>query len=166
MRSTKVLVRAIPRLHGQQSPGTNFGPLRRATTTPVPPAPARIQQAGARRESFQAPARSLLPPRRDFPTCASRSSQQQKQRGQQQRRRGRVAGRRGPGSMHGQSAWVTSRRNEAWPSQGSPTAGPGRWSPETAAHTQLPAQGVRARVAVWVSVPSPQASRGDGGQRG
>lgn len=51
--------------------------------------------------------------------------------------------------------------NAAWPPRGSSaTARPGRWSPESAVHNQLPLQGVHARVAVWVSVLSPHRLQG------
>lgn len=101
-------MRAAPSCHCHQSRGTSFGPVRRATTTLVPPAPAQVQQAVARRGPFQAPARALAE-RRDTLTCVSRSGQEQKQRGQQRRRWGRVAGRRGPRRVHELSARVTSQ---------------------------------------------------------
>ena len=160
----KVLDPASPRHCDHQSPGTSFGALRRAT--PGPAAPARIQQPGAQCEPFQAPPGSPVPWRHNSPTCQSSGGQPQKQRGQQQQW-GRVARHGCPESLHGLSARVASRGNGAWPPQGSsPPARPGMVGAQSALRTTGFPAGVRAREAVWVSVQSPQASRGDGGQRG
>ena len=160
----KVLDPASPRHCDHQSPGTSFGALRRAT--PGPAAPARIQQPGAQCEPFQAPPGSPVPWRRDSPTCGSRGGQHQKQRGQQQQWC-RVAQCWGPGACMG--CQLGSHRGAT--GRGLPRAppqprDPGRLEPRV--HCAQPASpaGVRAREAVWVSVQSPQASRGDGGQRG
>jgi hypothetical protein len=105
----KVLVRAAPCHHCHQFRGTSFGPLRRATTTPVPPNPSSDSASWSPAWTLSGSCQVALAERSDSPTCASRSGQQQKQREQQQWRRVRVARRRGPGSVHGLSVRVTSR---------------------------------------------------------